>query len=159
MTAMTKPAPKRAAADLSTKKNAARPRVSAAYIRDAAIELDSGFFWRGETKGRTAVARVLRSEEPLSRIFRDILADLIQDCSETLRIVRRARRRGRQLNPNRKIGIAMMIQILKSKDPERKQESVIAEVAAECGLKRTQVLEYWKKYKGLVGGNAARSPV
>jgi hypothetical protein len=141
-----------AVADLPTEKNTARPKVSANYIRDAAIELSCGFFWRGEKKGRAALARVLRSEEPLSRIFRDTLADLIQDRSESLRILERARPRGRRSNPNRKIGVAVMIQILKSKEPERKQESVIEEVAAEFGLKRTQVLEYWKKYKGLVGG-------
>jgi len=126
-----------------------RPKVSAADVRDAAIAISTGFFFGGESERALAV-RVLQSDAQLSRIFRDRLADMFEDWGN-LRVVVRPRPRGRRRSVAHEWATAYMIANLKRERPG-KFEAIVSEVMARTGLKRTQVLDHWKKHRRLFGG-------
>ena len=70
-----------------------RPKVTSANVRDAGIAVHTGGL--GAIPFDAAlVARVLRSNARLSRMFRDALADLFEDRVKGLRVAKRPPGRG-----------------------------------------------------------------
>jgi hypothetical protein len=152
MTAMTKPqaprrrAPKRGTvADLSTEKNVARPPDDDAG--EALRTLKAGFDRDGEQEQRAAIARLLRSNAPLEREFRDVLALLFERWANGRRLVFE-RKRGRQIDPARTEWIAWHVQMLQNLDPTQSKESAVAETANFFDLRsHSQVYAALKKHK------------
>jgi hypothetical protein len=123
----------------------ARPPFDDASV--AYIALVGGFKRDGEQEQRAAIARLLRSNAPLEREFRDVLALLFERRANGRRLVFE-RKRGRQIDPARPAGIAWHVQMLQELDPTQSKESVVAETAAFFKLKsHSQVYAALKKYK------------
>jgi len=101
-----------------------------------------------------AIARMVRSSEPCEA--RDRIAEIFEGKSDTLKVLT-VRRAGNPSDGNWWPAILMLE--VKRQHPDWKQKQVVGEVCDLLNLKRTQVLDHWKKHKQLIESHSSTDSV
>jgi hypothetical protein len=123
----------------------ARPPFDDASV--AYIALVGGFKRGEEREQRAVLARLLRSNQPLDRDFRKVLAQLFEGRANGRRLVFEATR-GRQTDPARTLDVAGFVAMLRIHEPEWNEKKRIKETMDFFKLKsRSQIYALLKKHK------------